>query len=333
MNMRTIANDLSKEGTVASIKDVALRANVSIGTASRALRNVGYISNEVREKVLKAAEELNYVANYGAQQIRMTNAVKTIGIIISESMNDYFFKVIALLNERLPSHAFRILVLYSSGEAQEESENFRYLISNRVSAILFVPASEDRQHAISLAQKYNINVVQLFVNAYGDLNTVINDDEQGAAIATQHLIAQGCKNLLLLDAPYKNFDPKTVSPNRQAGFNAHSASGLKTTVVNYDPYAPNAVAQLKSILREVAPDGVIAGIGKTGQYLATLLHAGEFAFRLVSFDDNSWFESYGISAIRQGTTQLVDAICDVLLHPEREVTCFHIPEELIVRGT
>ena len=117
---------------MASIKDVAARANVSVGTASRALRNVGYVSSEVRRNVMKAAEELNYVANYSAQQIRMANSVKTIGIIISESANDYFFKVIAQLKEKLPPHAYRILVLYSSGEAQEEEENFRYLISNRV---------------------------------------------------------------------------------------------------------------------------------------------------------------------------------------------------------
>ena len=318
---------------MASIKDVAARANVSVGTASRALRNVGYVSSEVRRNVMKAAEELNYVANYSAQQIRMANSVKTIGIIISESANDYFFKVIAQLKEKLPPHAYRILVLYSSGEAQEEEENFRYLISNRVSSILFVPVSGNQQHVVSLAQKYNINVIQLFVNAYGGLNTVINDDEQGSELAAKHLVGCGCKNLLLLDAPYKNFDPKTVSPNRQTGFLAHGGTDIRTTIVNYDPYAEDAMMRLKQILRQTEPDGVIAGIGKTGQYIATLIHAGEAAFRFVTFDDNSWFECYGISAIRQGTARLVENICEILLHPERERQCSRVPEELIIRGT
>ncbi len=317
---------------MASVKDVAERASVSVGTASRALRNVGYISEEVRNNVLKAAEELGYVANYSAQQIRSASAEKTVGIIISESTNDYFLKVIAQLNEKLLPHRYRILVLYSSAKFEEEEKNFRYLISNRVSTILFVPASEQQQYVLSLAKKNDINVIQLFVRAYENLDTVINDDEQGAALAAEHLAEQGCKKILLLDAPYKNFNPANVSPSRQAGMKRSGGTAEKI-VVNYDPYSENAVDALKKILTEYSPDGVIAGIGKTGQYLATLLHNKKFDFRFVSFDDNSWFDCYGITAVRQGTSQLVENICELILRPDGAPRCFKVPEQLVIRST
>lgn len=315
---------------MASVKDVAERASVSVGTASRALRNVGYISQEVRGKVLKAAEELGYVANYSAQQIRSASSEKTVGIIISESANDYFFKVIAQLNAKLLPYHYRILVLYSSAEFEEEEKNFRYLISNRVSTILFVPASDQQLHVLSLAHKNDINVIQLFVKAYENLNTVMNDDEQGAALAADYLAGKGCKKILLLDAPYKNFDPASVSPNRQAGLLHHGGTAEKL-VINYDPYSENALEELKNTLAELQPDGVIAGIGKTGQILAALIHKGEFSFSFVSFDDNSWFENYGITAIKQGTTRLVDNICDLILHPKNSPRCFKVEEQLIIR--
>lgn len=317
---------------MASVKDVAERASVSIGTASRALRNVGYISEEARGKVLKAAEELGYVANYSAQQIRSASAEKTVGIIISESANDYFFKVIAQLNAKLLPYHYRILVLYSSAEFEEEEKNFRYLISNRVSTILFIPASDQQSHVLSLAHKNNINVIQLFVKAYDNMNTVINDDEQGAALAADHLADKGCKKILLLDAPYKNFDPATVSPNRQAGLLHHGGIAEKK-VVNFDPYAENAREALKNTLAAFRPDGVIAGIGKTGQILAALVHKREFSFPFVSFDDNSWFENYGITAIKQGTARLVDHICDMILHPKPSPRCVKVEEQLIIRET
>ena len=66
-----------------TIKDVANRAGVSTATASRALRNIGYIDKTTYEKVRKASVELGYVPNATAQQLK-NNTVKTVGFIVSD---------------------------------------------------------------------------------------------------------------------------------------------------------------------------------------------------------------------------------------------------------
>lgn len=317
---------------MASIKDVADMAQVSIGTASRALRNIGYVSEDVCKRVKTAADSLGYVASYSAQSLKLASREMTIGIVISESNNDYFYKVIALINKQLKSKQIRILVTYSSSDRKEEENNIKYLISNHVSAILFVPNSAHNDKLFSLAKKNNITTIQLFVNVYKGLHTVINDDEMGSTLATRHLIESGCKRILLLDAPYKNIDPTTVSPNRRAGLNNVTAD-IDTKVINYNPYDDPDYETLKSILDDYNPDGVIAGIGKTGQQLIALSHSGKYSYKFITFDDNSWFECYGISAIRQNTQQLVDRICDIVLNPPPQPSFFRIPVQLLVRNT
>lgn len=314
-----------------SIKDVAAKAKVSIGTASRALRNVGYISPDVRQRVKDAVEELGYIASYNAQRLKSVEQEKTIGVVISESTNDYFYKVVAQINKQLTSKDIRVLVTYSLSDPHEEEKNIRYLISNKVSAILFVPSSRRDNNLFSLAQKNNITVIQLFVKAYDGLHTVINDDELGARLAAEHLASQGCKRILLLDAPYKYIDPTTIIPSRRAGIQ-NIATNVVTFAVSFDPYTDYVSEQLKTLIDKYRPDGIIAGIGKTGQQLIDLKLHGQYDFKMVTFDDNSWFDCYGISAIKQNTAQLVDSICDIVLNPPEQPKFCRIPEQLIMRN-
>ena len=58
---------------VATINDVADKAGVSIGTVSKVLNNYSNVSKETREKVLKAAKELNYVPNTIASALSSKN--------------------------------------------------------------------------------------------------------------------------------------------------------------------------------------------------------------------------------------------------------------------
>ena len=77
-----------------TIKDVAKHAGVSTATASRALRNIGYIDKTTYEKVLKASRELGYVPNATAQQLK-NNTVKTVGFIVSDINNEYYMSILS----------------------------------------------------------------------------------------------------------------------------------------------------------------------------------------------------------------------------------------------
>ena len=60
---------------MASIRDVAIKAGVGIGTVSRALNGSGYISDETKQKIMQAVEELNYKPNELARTCSATSPV------------------------------------------------------------------------------------------------------------------------------------------------------------------------------------------------------------------------------------------------------------------
>ena len=66
---------------MASIRDVAIKAGVGIGTVSRALNGSGYISDETKQKIMQAVEELNYKPNELAQNL-FRNKSGFIGIVV-----------------------------------------------------------------------------------------------------------------------------------------------------------------------------------------------------------------------------------------------------------
>ena len=57
--------------TMASIRDVAIKAGVGIGTVSRALNGSGYISDETKQKIMQAVEELKQKGKKKGKTVRL----------------------------------------------------------------------------------------------------------------------------------------------------------------------------------------------------------------------------------------------------------------------
>ena len=194
-----------------NLKDIAARAGVSVSTVSRALRNIGYVKNDTSELILKYAEEMGYVPNNYAQQLK-TNSGRNIGIIVSDISNSYYVSILPALQKRLSDNDCNLILTLHDGSIEEEARCFYSLIASGVSCIFFTPVTSKNKKAIDIAQKNGVRVVQLFRKVYPDLDSVINDDEEACKSAAEYLITVGCKRLLLIDVNYQHLKFKDVSP-------------------------------------------------------------------------------------------------------------------------
>ena len=79
--------------TVTTIKDVAKHAEVSFTTVSHVLNGTRNVSDAVKQRVLKAVQELQYVPSGIARSLK-TNRTHTIGIIIPNNSNPFFAEVV-----------------------------------------------------------------------------------------------------------------------------------------------------------------------------------------------------------------------------------------------
>ena len=78
---------------MASIKEVAQKAGVGVGTVSRVLNSTGYVSDETRIKVETAMKELNYIPNELARNL-LSKKSGIVAIIIPKISHPFFAEVV-----------------------------------------------------------------------------------------------------------------------------------------------------------------------------------------------------------------------------------------------
>ncbi|SHE84027.1 regulatory protein, lacI family [Ferrithrix thermotolerans DSM 19514] len=75
------------------MKEVAKRANISLGTVSNVLNDPSRVSKSTRERVMKAIEETGFVRDTAARQLRGA-ALRAVGIVVLDSTNPFFTEII-----------------------------------------------------------------------------------------------------------------------------------------------------------------------------------------------------------------------------------------------
>lgn len=203
-----------KKGQI-TIRDIALKLNISISTVSRALRGVSEVNPETKRVVLEMAEKLNYEPNFIAQSLRKSKS-NTIGIIVPEIANPFFSTSISGVQEVASKEGYNVIICQSNESYKTEVENVRMLINSRVDGILISLSREtkDFEHIKALIGK-KIPVV-LFDRIFEDIEAskAIVDDHDGAFKAVEHLISGGYRRIAHLAGP-QNLQ---ISNNRVQGY-------------------------------------------------------------------------------------------------------------------
>ncbi|MDD2970880.1 MAG: LacI family DNA-binding transcriptional regulator [Lachnospiraceae bacterium] len=178
---------------MATLKDVAEKAGVTVTTVSRVINNRGYIGEQTRQKVQEAMKELHYQPNELARSLSMKRT-NTIGIIVPHIVHPYFAKLISELESEAAAHKYKILLCNTKAETKKELEYIDMCKSNRVSGIVLCSRNVD------IKKMKNLDIPVITIERYLDAGTVgiECDNYQGGRMATEHLIEAGCRNLIHL---------------------------------------------------------------------------------------------------------------------------------------
>jgi len=190
-----------------TIRDVAKHANVGIATVSRVLNNNPSVSDETRQAVLSAIEELDYTPNPIARQLS-TGRTSTIGVILPYLTMPSYVERLRGVQHALAETDYR-MVLFSVGKPTERDTYIKDLPRNNlVDGILIISLPPDDEQAERLA---NADIPTVLVDAYHqNLCSILTDDVKGGKMATQHLIDLGHKRIAFLSEPLETpFHPST----------------------------------------------------------------------------------------------------------------------------
>src|SRR4051794_29027077 len=186
----------------ASIKEVALHAGVSLGTVSNVLNRPEMVAEATRRRVLDAIEQLGYVRNDSARQLRAGRS-RTIAIVVLDVANPFFTDVVRGA-EQVVEAAGSMLVVCNSGEdSAREDRHLELLEEQRVGGILITPVADGRQPVLNRLIERGIPVV-LVDRGAGTASrcSVAVDDELGGRLAADHLLDRGHRRIGYVGGPF-----------------------------------------------------------------------------------------------------------------------------------
>lgn len=184
------------------IKYIAKVAGVSPSTVSRALRKDTTASPKTIEKITSIAKELNYYPDSLAKGLR-EKKTQTIGIILNDLNNPFYTEILSTIGEILNEKNYSMIVNYSNWDFDREKKNIITLLSKRVDGIIISPV-DDKSKNIDILFDNDIETVLIDCYPYfKNVSYVYTEHGKGAVLATEYLIKNGHKDILLFTGPYK----------------------------------------------------------------------------------------------------------------------------------
>ena len=324
---------------MATLKDVAKEAGLTVTTVSRVLNNRGYISDDARKRVADAMDKLNYRPNELARSLH-NKTTNTIGLIVPHIKHPYFSEMISHLEAAAFSKGYRILLCNSQNKNERAKEYIDICTSNRVAGLILCSGDVG-------GESFNgLDIPIITMERYLDTGTasVACDNEAGGKMAAMKLIDAGCRNLLLIG---KTESVDMPADKRGLGFsNVCSDKGI--TFIEVDPeealyYDMTYCELIESILTENPDiDGVFASSDVIGaQTLQVCSKLGKSVpkdIKIVGFDDVlvASLTTPQLTTIHQPIKEMAEVAVDLLIKSSNDEVVAKqtvLPVKLVERGT
>ncbi|WP_349409634.1 LacI family DNA-binding transcriptional regulator [Pseudalkalibacillus sp. SCS-8] len=203
---------------MATIKDIAKSAGVSVTTVSRALNGYSDVSEKTRAKIKQIANELSYSPNGVARSLVM-NRTHTIGLLVSElnrqgSKDNFTFEILCGIND-FSSKSGYDLVLFSTSSAEQKLKTYTQLCRERqVDGVILQGIKTDDPYLEEVLES-DIPCVLIDIPIRHDrVGSITTDNRYGAKSATEHLIQLKHRNIAMINGHGQAF----VSQERLTGY-------------------------------------------------------------------------------------------------------------------
>jgi LacI family transcriptional regulator len=229
-----------------SIKDVALRAGVSMGTVSNVLNNPSVVSRTTRRRVERAITELGYVRNESARHLRAGRS-RTLAYVVLDAANPFFTDVARGAQQVAEQAGLGLFLCNSNQDPATEHRYLDLLAEQRVRGVLITPIDPDGNRLAHLAKR-GIPLVMVDRATDADACSVSVDDIAGGTLAARHLIEQGHKRIGYIGGPATL---PQVRDRHTGALSAVRAAGLPDTALHSVPTDTMTVAAGREAGREL----------------------------------------------------------------------------------
>lgn len=322
--------------------DVARRAGVSRSAVSRAFTPGASVSNEVRQRILGAAEHLGYRVNRLAQSLNNARS-NVVGLVVADLQQPFHAELLAALSSALLSEGFQCMLLNAANAERDIGALIARVLEYRVSAIV-VMSGTPPSRVVEECLDNGVPVVlvnKLLPNLAVD--TVIADHAAGGRIAAERLLAAGCRRLAVVSSAART--PSLVG--RIEAFRTRALEAGMPPRIWQERAATDYATGREAALALLAQDD-IDGVFCVSDLLALgFLDAARYErgrkvpddLSLIGFDDipQAAWSAYRLTTFRQPAADLTTAVMKVIRRGSQPADPRHgldrIPVRLVVRAT
>lgn len=178
---------------MSTIKDVALRANVSVTTVSRVLNNNGYVHKDTKEIINKAIQELNYAPNVFAESLSR-GTTNIIGVVINNITSTTTSKLIEVIELLCQKNGFRTIIAITRNSIHLENYYYELFKKYNIDGFIMGNKIDSIDKFVSL-NKPTVSI-DFKINDY--IPSIVSNRSQGGLLAARELIDNECNNILLI---------------------------------------------------------------------------------------------------------------------------------------
>lgn len=234
--------------------DVARAAGVSPMTVSRAFKANESVSEATRAAILKAAEDLNYVFDSTASNLRSQRS-DFVAVTIPSLNNANFADTVAALSEGLKAHGLQILLGYTNYDMQEEERLIEQLLRRRPGAIL-VTGGRHTPRARRLLENCGIPVIETWDLPELPIGHVVGfSNADAVCVLVDHFVIKGMRRIAFIGG---EADRDTRGTDRRLGFLAamqsHGLDATRLIDAGIPPISMREGAEAMGQLLELFPD-------------------------------------------------------------------------------
>ena len=328
---------------MASLQEVAARAQVSIATVSRVLNKSDKVVPETRAAVEAALRDLGYRPSRVARRLRMnTGHAHLVGLIIPDIQNPFYAEIARGVEDTAYAHHYAVMLCNSDEDPAKERFYLDVMQAESVDGLVLPPFSED-DAAVAAAVKSGVPVVCVDRSlAHVTTDLVEVDNYAGARAAMAHIFERGHERIGLIEG---RSQVSTNRERRRGYVEALEAQGIAVRkelmrAGDFRQESGRVIAQeLMGLKRpptalfvgnNLMAVGALAGLRQAGKRVPE-----EVA--VVGFDDLPWAEALDppLTVVRQPAHEVGRQAMELLLkrieEPERAPVTVRLRPELVVR--
>lgn len=295
-----------------TIKDVAKKAGVGVGTVSRVLNGGKSVNKETHQRVLEAIEELHFVPNQMASRLRK-DASGIIALLVPVVNHPFFAKLAYFVEDEADKFGYSILLVSSQKRMEKERNILQRIKRREVDGAIFVTHFDHEEKELK-----GCPLVSIDRPLGADIPYVTSDNYDATKNAVEYLIQKGCRKIGYVGS--KPLVDSEVLKREDAYLDVMKEQGIQPRIKNdviLHGDESNVVAEFLQAYPDV--DGVFASGHTMAQVLyETALQKGikvPEQMQIVSYDGSfkQWSNNPYLSCVEQPIEEMAREVVRLLI--------------------